>query len=111
MLFESGEMSELLRDVSKMKAVASDDEEVNKLPRLPGVLALHERFTVMKTNKLFCSCSRQKFLDSLCMLSYEDMKEIQGTSADELLTSQCPYCTTTFEVTPAEIEQLLNSKS
>ena len=50
----------------------------------------------------FCRCSRERFIRGLAMLSYNELKELEG-EAQELV---CQYCGTTERITEGEIAQL-----
>lgn len=51
----------------------------------------------------FCRCSRDRFVDALAMLGYDDLKEI----SDEGQELVCHYCNEHYHVSKDEIEDLL----
>lgn len=52
----------------------------------------------------FCRCSRQRFLNALSMLSYDDLREMQGETQEVV----CQYCNNKEEISKDEIEKLIN---
>lgn len=51
----------------------------------------------------FCRCTRDRFINALAMLGYEDLKEISG-DGQELV---CHFCNERYNVSEEEIEDLL----
>lgn len=51
----------------------------------------------------FCRCTRERFVDALAMLGYEDLKEISN-EGQELV---CHYCNEHYHISKQEIEDLL----
>jgi len=52
----------------------------------------------------FCRCSRERFLDALSMLSYTDLKDMEG-EAQEIV---CHYCNNKEEISKEEIAALIS---
>ncbi|WP_246043185.1 Hsp33 family molecular chaperone HslO [Fodinibius saliphilus] len=69
--------------------MAMDPLEVKELDRQPV--------------DFFCRCTRERFINALAMLGYEDLKEISD-EGQELI---CHYCNEQYNVTQDEIEKLL----
>lgn len=51
----------------------------------------------------FCRCSRERFLDALTMLSYDDLKDMNGETQEIV----CHYCNNKEEITKEEIANLI----
>lgn len=51
----------------------------------------------------FCRCSREKFLNALSMLSFDDLKEMEGDSQE----MNCQFCNKSEVITKAEIKSLI----
>lgn len=51
----------------------------------------------------FCRCSRERFLDALAMLSFDDLKEMEGESQE----ITCHYCNNREEISKEEIAKLI----
>tara|TARA_R110000868_G_scaffold306734_3_gene568084 strand:- start:9563 stop:10465 length:903 start_codon:yes stop_codon:yes gene_type:complete len=51
----------------------------------------------------FCRCSRERFLDALSMLSFEDLKEMEGEGQE----IACHYCNNREQISKEEISKLL----
>lgn len=51
----------------------------------------------------FCRCSRERFLGALSMLSYDDLKEMNGETQEIV----CHYCNKKEEITKEEISNLI----
>lgn len=52
----------------------------------------------------FCRCSRERFLDALSMLSYADLKDMEGETQEIV----CHYCNNKEEISKEEIAKLIN---
>lgn len=53
----------------------------------------------------FCRCSRKRFKNALSMLSYEDLKEMEGESQEVV----CHYCGNSLTVSKNEIHELVKT--
>ncbi len=53
----------------------------------------------------FCRCNRQRFISALSMLSYNDLKELEGENQEMV----CHYCNNTISVSKNEIHELVAS--
>lgn len=85
-------ISELLANghyIDDIMEKAMDPMEVKELDRQPV--------------DFFCRCTRERFINALAMLNYEDLKEI----SDEGQELVCHFCNEHYEVTQEEIEDLL----
>ncbi|MEQ9264010.1 MAG: Hsp33 family molecular chaperone HslO [Balneolaceae bacterium] len=51
----------------------------------------------------FCRCSRERFLGAMAMLSYDDLKEMDGETQEIV----CHYCNNKEEITKEEISNLI----
>lgn len=51
----------------------------------------------------FCRCSKERFIDALAMLGYDDLKEMEGESQEIV----CHYCNNREEISKEEIAQLI----
>jgi molecular chaperone Hsp33 len=51
----------------------------------------------------FCRCSKERFLDALSMLNYNDLKDMEG-EAQEIV---CHYCNNKEEISKQEISKLI----
>ncbi len=51
----------------------------------------------------FCRCTRKRFLNALSMLSYDDLKEMEGETQEIV----CQYCNNKEEISKDEIEKLI----
>lgn len=51
----------------------------------------------------FCRCSREKFLNALSMLSFDDLKDMEGDSQE----MTCQFCNKSEVITKAEIKSLI----
>lgn len=65
-----------------------------------GDFTLHAGFRP----KLFCTCSREKFEDSICLLGEDDRKDI--LEKQEPIVIRCEFCQKTFTLTPDECAAL-----
>ncbi|MBO6573152.1 MAG: Hsp33 family molecular chaperone HslO [Balneola sp.] len=53
----------------------------------------------------FCRCSKDRFLNALSMLNYDDLKEMKGESQEIV----CQYCNNREEISKEEIAELITS--
>lgn len=53
----------------------------------------------------FCRCSKDRFLNALSMLNYDDLKEMKGESQEIV----CQYCNNKEEISKEEIAELISS--
>lgn len=53
----------------------------------------------------FCRCSKDRFLNALSMLNYDDLKEMKGESQEIV----CQYCNNREEISKDEIAELITS--
>ncbi|NGP87349.1 Hsp33 family molecular chaperone HslO [Aliifodinibius halophilus] len=75
--------------IDDIMEMAMDPIEVKELDRQPV--------------DFFCRCTRERFINALAMLGYEDLKEI----SDEGQELVCHYCNEQYNITQEEIEKLL----
>lgn len=71
---------------------------------------MHKAVSPIKVKELsrqlvdfFCRCSREKFLNALSMLSFDDLKEMEGDSQE----MNCQFCNKSEVITKAEIKSLI----
>jgi len=55
--------------------------------------------------QFFCRCNRDRFLSALSMLSYEDLREMEGEDQEIV----CHFCNNRVSVTAGEIRQLVSA--
>lgn len=53
----------------------------------------------------FCRCTRDRFLNAFSMLTYEDLKDMEGENQEVV----CQYCNNKEVITKEEIEQLITN--
>lgn len=53
----------------------------------------------------FCRCSPKRFRNALAMLSYDDLKEMEGESQEIV----CHYCSSRLTITPEEVHSIIES--
>ena len=53
----------------------------------------------------FCRCNKDRFLNALSMLSYDDLKEMEGDSQEIV----CQYCNNKENISKEEIKELIES--
>ena len=51
----------------------------------------------------FCRCNKNRFMDALAMLSFDDLKEMQGESQEVV----CHYCNNREEISKEEVSALI----
>ncbi len=51
----------------------------------------------------FCRCSKDRFMDALAMLSFEDLKDMEGESQEVV----CHYCNNKEEISKEDISRLI----
>ncbi|MBO6522934.1 MAG: Hsp33 family molecular chaperone HslO [Balneolaceae bacterium] len=52
----------------------------------------------------FCRCSKERFLDALSMLSFDDLKDMQGEGQEV----SCHYCNNTEHISKEEVAKIIN---
>eukprot|EP01135_Chromosphaera_perkinsii_P005270 Nk52_evm1s330 gene=Nk52_evmTU1s330 len=114
-LFEGkGRMDKLIR-----KQIPIEDSSCTSIPALPGELQLHEKFSVLKDNMLFCTCSKERFLSKMGLLGVDELQglrreyleeEVEGKDRNKALTLDCPYCLSKYSVTLSDIEKVLTEQ-
>lgn len=53
----------------------------------------------------FCRCTKDRFLNALSMLNYEDLKEMKGESQEIV----CQYCNNKENISKEEIAELITA--
>lgn len=53
----------------------------------------------------FCRCSPKRFRNALSMLSYEDLKEMEGESQEVV----CHYCNTKYEISKSDLREIIKT--
>lgn len=53
----------------------------------------------------FCRCSPKRFRNALSMLSYEDLKEMEGESQEVV----CHYCNTRYEISKNDLREIIKA--
>jgi molecular chaperone Hsp33 len=87
-------ISDLLQSglyIDDIMAMAVEPYEVRELARQP----VH----------FFCRCNRDRFISALSMLSYEDLRDMEGESQEMV----CHYCNRKVNVTREEIQSLIET--
>lgn len=71
---------------------------------------MHSALSPIKVKELsrqpvdfFCRCSRERFMDALSMLNYNDLKDMEGESQEIV----CHYCNNKEEISKNEIAKLI----
>jgi len=75
--------------INEIMEMATDPYKVRELDRQP----VH----------FFCRCNREKFINALSMLSYTDLKEMEGETQEMI----CHYCNNRITVKSDEIDELV----
>ena len=75
--------------IDEIMTMATDPFEVRELNRQP----VH----------FFCRCNRKRFINALSMLSYSDLKEMEGETQEMV----CHYCNNRIMVESDEIDELV----
>ncbi len=73
---------------------------------------MHKAISPIKAKELsrqlvdfFCRCTRERFLDAMAMLSFDDLKELEGETQEVV----CQYCNKKEEISKEEIEKLITN--
>ena len=94
-------LSESLKNFPSISSLLEEEEYIDSIMHKAagdfGVRELDRRPV-----HFFCRCSRERFIRGLAMLSYNELKELEG-EPQELV---CQYCGTTERITEGEIAQL-----
>lgn len=88
------QISSMLSDrvyIDKIMSRASKPFSIKELDRQP----VH----------FFCRCSPERFMNALSMLSYDDLKEMEGESQEVV----CHYCGNSLKISKQEIHKLAES--
>lgn len=94
-------LQKTLQELPPISELFSDDhyiDDVMKMASAPYQVRELDRQPV----HFFCRCSPDKFKNALSMLSYEDLKELDGENQEVV----CHYCGTRMEVPKEEIHEL-----
>jgi len=100
------------------KVITRLQEKLKAFPSISGLLKkghyideimtmATDPFTVRELNRqpvhFFCRCNREKFINALSMLSYADLKEMEGETQEMV----CHYCNNRIMVERDEIDELV----
>ncbi|MEX1261830.1 MAG: Hsp33 family molecular chaperone HslO [Balneolaceae bacterium] len=104
---EEDTMAALQETVSELPPIADLLKDENYIDDIMHLAA--KPFQVKELDRqpvdFFCRCSPKKFKNALSMLSYEELKDMEGESQEVV----CHYCGNRLTVSKSEIHQIVKS--
>ncbi|MEQ8524020.1 Hsp33 family molecular chaperone HslO [Gracilimonas sp.] len=95
-------LQERLGSFPAIDELLSDDQYIDEIMS-KAVSPLKVKELNRQPVDFFCRCSRKRFLNALAMLSYEDLKEMDGEGQEMV----CQYCNNKEFISKEEIEKIV----
>lgn len=95
-------LQERLGSFPPINELLSDGQYIDEIMR-KAVSPIKVKELSRQLVDFFCRCSKDRFMDALSMLSYDDLKDMEGESQEVV----CHYCNNKEEISKEDIAKLI----